>query len=329
MRDVAILAYPGCMGTGLFALADVLMVANHLSAALSPGRPPPFDARIVGVEAGEVVLAGGAMMRVGRLSATPDVLLVPGLEVSGAGQWDEKLAGLRREIALIRRHAARGAEVATVCIGSFLLAEAGLLAGRRATTGWPFALEFSKRYPDVLMEHDAVLVRDGQFSTTGAVTAAFDLATDVVRRTAGDRVAAAAAKFLLIGSPRSSQAPYVDSSLIPAHVPRFAADVNAWLRERMGQAYDLDALARTFNVSSRTLLRRYTKQTGQSPLSWLKRARVAKARRLLEQSRMSLPQVVEAVGYSDVATFSRLFAREVGETPAQYRRRYSGRAVSG
>jgi transcriptional regulator GlxA family with amidase domain len=322
MCNVAILAYPGCMGTGVFALADVLMVANHLSAGMWPGKPPPFAVRIVGVEAGDVATAGGAVLRVTRLSGTPDLLLVPGLEVSRPGQWDDKLVHLRRETAMIRRLAARGAEVATVCIGSFLLAEAGLLAGRRATTGWPFALEFSTRYPEVLMEHHAVVVRDGPFTTTGAVTAAFDLATDLVRRRAGDRLAGAAAKLLLIGGSRSSQAPYADAALIPTRVPRFAADVNAWLSERMDQPYDLDTLARAFHLSSRTLLRRYAGQAGQSPLSWLKQARIAKARRLLENTRMGLAQVVEAVGYGDVATFSRLFARQVGETPAQYRRRY-------
>jgi len=322
MRKVAILAYNGCMGTGVFAVADMLMVANHLSANLWPAREQPFDVRVVGAEAGEVQMAGGIALRAAKPTGKPDLLVVPGLEVTRSGQWDDKFAALRREIRFVSNQAARGVEIAAVCSGSFLVAEAGLLAGRRATTAWPFARELSSRYPEVLLEPDAVLVRDGKFTTTGAVTSAFDLATDLVRRTAGDRLAAAAAKFVLVDSARSSQAPYADPSLLGGKPLRFAADVNGWLQERMDQVYDLDALARAFHVSSRTLLRRYAAQTGQSPLGWLKQARVAKARRLLERTGMSLAQVIEAVGYSDVATFSRMFAGLVGETPARYRRRY-------
>lgn len=320
--DIALLAYPGCMGTELFALADVLLIANHMALALAPGQHPAFATRMVSVAGGGVALAGGFAVNTQRLRGQPARLVVPGLEVSQFGQWEHKLRPLNRELALIRRMAARGTALASVCIGSFLLAEAGVLDGRRATTAWPFAGEFAARYPAVTLDASQVLLEEGAVITTGAVSSAFDLAVHLVERHMGARVARATSRFALVGAARSNQLPYVDNALVPSPRPRFSTQVHRWLRASLGQAYDLESLAAALHVSSRTLLRRYAAETGQTPLAWLQRARVDKARQLLESSSLGLAQIVEAVGYQDVATFSRLFTREVRETPAQYRRRH-------
>ena len=129
MKDIAILAYPGCMGTEVFALADVLLIANHLAAALEPGRKPPMAVRVVSARREPVRLAGGFVLQAQALRGAPELLVVPGLEVSRFGQWDKKLGMLGPEIALIRRRFAHGATLASVCIGTFLLAEAGALDG--------------------------------------------------------------------------------------------------------------------------------------------------------------------------------------------------------
>lgn len=320
--EVALLAYTGCMGTELFALADVLLIANHMAAALEPGRHRPFAARVVSAAGGPVTLAGGIAVSTRALRGAPALLVVPGLEVSRFGQWDERLPLLGRELALIRRRAARGHAVASVCIGSFLLAEAGLLDGRRATTAWPFAREFAQRYPAVTLDAGAVLQEDGVVTTTGAVSSAFDLAVHLVARHMNARIARATSRFALVSTTRSTQLPYVDASLMPAAQQPFADRVNRLLLAGLPSAYDLTALSAALSVSSRTLLRRYAAETGLSPLAWLKRARVEKAKQLLEKSGLSLGQIVQAVGYQDVATFSRLFVQQVKETPAQYRRRH-------
>lgn len=109
---------------------------------------------------------------------------------------------------------------------------------------------------------------------------------------------------------------------MPVTQQPFAVQVNRLLLAGLAQVYDLQALAAALNVSPRTLLRRYAAETGLSPLAWLQRARVEKAKQLLEKSRQSLAQIVEAVGYQDVATFTRLFVRHVRETPARYRQRH-------
>jgi len=319
---IAVLAYPGCMGTEIFALADVLLIANHMAQAMEPDKHPPFAVQVVSVTGGAVALAGGIVVATRPLRGQPALLVVPGLEVSHFGQWDAKLAPLAKELALIRRHAARGTALASVCIGAFLLAEVGVLDGHRATTAWPFAAEFAQRYPAVTLDASGVLQEDGNVTTTGAVSSAFDLAVHLVARHTSGRIARATARFSLVGATRSTQLPYVDASLVPVAQQPFAVQVNRRLLAGLTQAYDLQALATALHVSPRTLLRRYVAETGLSPLAWLQRARVEKAKQLLEKSRLGLAQIVEAVGYQDVATFSRLFLRQVRETPAQYRRRH-------
>lgn len=327
--DIALLAYAGCMGAEVFSVADMLLIANRLAVSLEPSQAEPFSVQVVSVAGGAVALAGGFAIATRRLRGQPALLVVPGLELGGFGQWDTKLSLLAREIALIRRHAARGTSLASVCIGSFLLAEAGALESRKATTAWPFATEFAARYPGVKLNASAVLLQDGRVTTTGAVSSAFDLGVHLVSKYANERLSRAAARFALVGAGRITQLPYVDKALVPMSKHPFTEQVNRLLLAGMGQGYDLKALAATLNVSPRTLLRRYAAEAGMTPLTWLQRARVEKAKQLLEKTRLGLGQIVVAVGYQDVPTFSRLFVREVQETPAQYRRRNSQRAVRG
>ncbi len=321
-QRIAILAYAGCMGTEIFAVADVLLIASHIARAMRKTASPPFEVQVVGLGGRKVTVAGGFTVGVQRPVGTYDLLIVPGLEIRRLDEWDAKLAPLRRELSFIRKSFASGTAVASVCIGTFLLGEAGLLSGRKVTTAWLCAAELASRYPAATLSADAVLVEDGAITTTGAVSSAFDLAIHLVKKTLGAEVATATARLALLSQPRASQAPFVDSALLGAPgLPSFAQGVAQWLGARLTEGYDLDRLAQAFHVSTRTLLRRVKAQTGDSPLALLQQARVDKAKQLLNDSRWSIAQVTEAVGYSDVPTFSRLFASHVGESPARYRRR--------
>lgn len=319
---IAILAYAGCMATEIFAVADVLLIATHIARALRKAASPPYDVEVVGLGGRMVTVAGGFAIGVQKPAGAYDLLIVPGLEIRRLDEWNNKLAPLRRELAFIRKTFASGTPVASVCIGTFLLGEAGLLDGRKATTAWLCAAELAARYPEATLHADAVLVEDGAVTTTGAVSSAFDLAIHLVKKTLGAEVATATARLALLSQPRTSQAPFVDSALLgPPSLPSFAQSVAQWLGARLTETYDLERLARAFHVSTRTLLRRVKAQTGDSPLALLQQARVDKAKQLLNASALSIAQITEAVGYADVPTFARLFASRVGETPARYRRR--------
>ena len=160
--------------------------------------------------------------------------------------------------------------------------------------------------------------------TTGAVTSALDLGQLIARRHFGVDISRAAARVALLGGIRASQQPYVDPALLPVDRESMATRVDGWLAARLAQPYHLAKLADAFNMSTRTLLRRYREETGTTPLARLQQVRVEKAKQLLEADEMRLDQIVGAVGYQDVATFSRLFRKCTGNSPAQYRRRLTG-----
>ena len=322
---IGILAYEACMGTEIFGFTDVLLIASHLAAHM--GKVPravgqqPFDVQVIGLHGRTVTVAGGIAIGVKQPRGVFDLLVVPGPEVSRRGAWDARLGPLSRELAYIQKSFARGTTVASVCAGTFLLGEAGLLADRKVTTAWIFANDLARRYPSAKLDAEAVLIEDGAITTTGAVSSVFDLAIHIVKRTLGAQVATATARVALLQNPRLSQAPYVDKALAPSDIPSFSQGVAQWLGKRLAEPYKLERVAQAFHVSSRTLLRRIKAETGQTPLALLQAARVEKARQLLTGSRWSVARITEEVGYTDVATFSRLFASRVGETPARYRRR--------
>ena len=309
------------MGTEIFGVADVLLIASHLARGLRKTNAPAFDVQVVAPVGRTVAVAGGFTVGVQRPVGIYELLIVPGLEIRRLGEWEQKLGVLKKELAFIRKTFAGGTAVASVCVGTFLLGEAGLLNGRHATTAWLCAAELSTRYPAAQVQADAVLLEDGAVITTGAVSSAFDLALHLVKKTLGADVAAATARLALLPKARASQAPYVDATLLVNTLPSFSQNVVQWMRTRLAEPYDLERLAQAFHVSSRTLLRRVKQQTGQSPLSLLQQTRVEKAKQLLCDTPWSLMRITEAVGYTDVPTFSRMFASSVGETPARFRRR--------
>jgi transcriptional regulator GlxA family with amidase domain len=320
---IALLAYTGCMGLEVFGIHDVLLTARHVANAIGRAPAQPIDVQLVSVQARRVTAAGGLVIQAQRPTGRFDWLIVPGLEVVQSSQWPAKLAGLGPELAFVRRSFAQGTQVASVCVGSFLLGEAGLLDDRQATTAWIMAKALAARYPNARVNASAIVLEDGAITTSGAMTATFDLALHLIKRTMGADVASATARVALLAPPRASQAPYVDPQLVaPAARTAplsFSGSVAHWLAQRLQEPYDLSRLAQAFHVSPRTLMRRVKAETGQSPLTLLQQARVEEARRLLGHTNWSIQRIVEAVGYTDAATFSRLFVRETGITPARYR----------
>ena len=323
---VGVLAYPGCFGTGTLAVHDLLLVANRVAEAA--GRARPFQPGVVVARPGRLVTAaGGVVITSTTAPAGCDLLVVPGFDVAPWADLDAILAGLTPELRLIRRLAGGGGRLASACGGAFLLAEAAVLDGRRATTTWLFASAFARRYPSVHLAADRMIVTDGPVTTAAAFSASHDLAMELIRRHAGEATARRTARVTLVPGNRTSQAPYIDPvQRIPQD--EFADDVKRWLATRLGDPYDLSRLADAFHVSTRTMLRRFAHACGQSPLEHLQDLRVAQAQRVLEAG-LSVRDAMLTVGYSDPGTFRRLFTRRVGLTPAAYRRTFASPGQEG
>ena len=321
---IAVLAYDGCMGMEIFGLCDTLLVANRVAQALEGAASAPlFEVTVISLTGADATAAGGLRIGTRRAPrARPDLLVIPGMELSDRASCLQPLRRLAPETAYVRRAFAKGTPVAAVCVGAFLLGEAGLLNARRATTSWLFAADLAQRFPEADVDAGALLVEDGGVTTTGSFSATFDLAMHLIGKAASPKVRRAVARMALLDDRRASQAPYIDSRMLARPSGTFGAQVAGWLEERVAEPYDLKALAQAFHVSARTLLRRFKDDAGISPLAHLQQARIGKAKLLLESTSQSVAQVTAKVGYGDVATFGTLFKRLVGHSPAEYRRRF-------
>lgn len=310
---VGVLAYPGCFASEMFGVPDLLTMATQVAGPGSAG----YEVFIISPRR-RVATSGGFAPAVSALREV-DVLVVPGFELVPGLDMDAKLAPLAPEVAAIRSHAAAGKAVVSICVGAFLLAEAGLLNGRRATTAWLFADQLAQRCPDGDVRPEHLVVTDKGVTTTAAFSAMYDFALELIREHNGARVARTTARLALVDDARSSQAPYVDVRLLPQPGNQFSRRVMRWLDQNLAVRYDLAALADTFNVSTRTLLRRFADETGQSPLEYLQSSRVRRARHLLETTDRTVASISTAVGYRDPGTFAALFAKHTGQRPRDYR----------
>ncbi|MEU6091711.1 helix-turn-helix domain-containing protein [Streptomyces sp. NPDC047085] len=319
---VGVLAYPGCFASEVFGVPDLLAMAAHVAAAQGSVRPA-HEVTVISPRR-RVIASGGSVLDVSALRPV-DVLIVPGFELSPTLDLGRALAHLGPEVASIRSQAASGTAVVSICVGAFLVAEAGLLDGREATTSWLFADRFARRYTGVRLRPDSLVVTDRGVTTTAAFSAMYDFALQFIREHHGPGVARSTARIALVDDARSTQAPYVDSRLIPTVGREFSLGVKRWLDQNLSAPYDLPALAQEFHVSTRTMLRRFGDEAGQSPLAYLHSARVRRAGHLLETTDRTVTSIAAAVGYRDAGAFSDIFARHTGQRPREYRAKFRRR----
>lgn len=214
-----------------------------------------------------------------------------------------------------------GARIASICMGVYVLAAAGLLTGRRVTAHWAHAALFARRYPDVQVDPDGLYVDGGDVLTSAGVTAGVDLCLHMVRRDHGAAVAAKTARRLVMPPQRSgTQAQFVD---IPAPIDSGALEPTLeWMRTRLADPLTLADIAGHASVSTRSLSRRFRAQTGTTPLQWLIRLRLHRAQELLETTELSIEQVAKASGFGTSVLMRQHFARTLGTSPQSYRRSF-------
>jgi AraC family transcriptional activator FtrA len=224
-----------------------------------------------------------------------------------------------RLAAALRRSAARGATVAAVCTGAFVLADAGLLAGRRATTHWAYAADLATR-PGVTVEPDRIYVLDPPIATSAGSSAAIDLCLHLIRQAHGAEVANRVARELVVPTHRSGgQQQFTPMPIAgPDHDGSLAALLD-WAAAHLDGDLSVDALAVRAAMSTRTFVRRFTDSTGTTPAAWVRRQRVWHAERLLERGDATIAAVARRCGFGSADTLRRQFRRVRGVTPEQYR----------
>lgn len=227
--------------------------------------------------------------------------------------------GSPAEIEALRSAHQAGAVVLALCSGAFLVAEAGLLSGRRATTHWLYADRLAAAYPDVEVSADEIFIDTGDVITTAGTGAAVDVCLHLVRRELGQHAATTIARRMVAPPQRhGGQLQYVEQAVAPVASAGLAATLD-WATARLEEPLDVATLARHAGVSPRQLTRRFLAEVGTTPLRWVTAQRIRLAQELLEQTDLSVERISARVGYGSATQLREHFRRQVGSTPARYR----------
>ena len=325
MPDVAILLYDDCQPSVVSTIVEAMSVANiHWALANGKGKPPfawtlSSDGRSVRAMGGIKLMPDGSAAKL----RTADLILAPAFRSDDPRRMDQLIKRLSAQWGdVLRAHHRRGGYVAANCSAAFLLADAGLLDGRTATTSWFLSRTFRRRFPRVRLAHDMLVTKDNRIFCAAAFSACLNLGIEIVAEFLGPRAALTLARVMLIDANRTAQLPYANLLDQAKHGDELVLRAQTWLLTNLRRELDVEQLADRLHVTSRTLCRRFKKAIGETPREFLQNARIERAKRLLETTQDSLDEVVHRVGYEDVSSFRRLFTREIGISPREYRRQF-------
>ena len=260
--------------------------------------------------------------RLDECSGPIDTLLVAGGTGTRRAEDDERL------VSWIAEAARRSRRVASVCTGAFLLARAGLLDGRRATTHWASCADLAARYPAVTVEPDPIFVRDGDVVTSAGVTAGMDMALGLVEEDLGREVALEAGKWLVVFLQRPGGQAQFSAQLAAQAADRAPLrELQAWIPDHLDEDLSVPALARRACMSDRNFARAFRRETGMTPGAYVENARVERARIALEIGDLPVRAIALQAGFGTVETMRRAFRRRVGVSPNDYRTRFRRQAA--
>jgi transcriptional regulator GlxA family with amidase domain len=247
-----------------------------------------------------------------------DLIFVPttGLSVDDVVERNASI------VPWLQRRSTRGVAIASVCSGVGLVAAAGLLDGKRATTHWGLAERFREKYPRVNWMPELMVTEDHGFYCGGGVNASLDLSLYLVERFCGHEIAMQTSKALLIETPRAWQSGFAIVPLKTDHTDDNISSAQEWMHKNFAKTFSLEEPAHRVGMSARNFVRRFKEATGDSPLTYLQKLRIAAAKRMLESNHRSMQEISEAVGYQDHVFFRTLFQRHTGVSPSAYRERF-------
>ena len=306
---VDVLALDDVFDLGLSAVLDAFQTANEL-IEMSSLAVPRFDVKIVGMRRAIKTSQGLSVPVHAVGTRTPDCVVVPAIGFKMPGPLEAALGrpDVRDAAAALRQWARRGATMTAACIGTFVMAESGLLDHHHATTTWWLAPLFRKRYPNVLLDESNMIVKSGRCVTAGAALSHMDLALWLVRGVS-PQLAALTAKYLIVDS-RPSQSVYALTDHL-IHSDPIVQRFESWARARLTRGFSLDDAAKAVGSSKRTIARRMQSVLGKSPLSYFQSLRVERAVHLLKTGSASVDEVAASVGYSEGATLRVLLRRRL------------------
>jgi transcriptional regulator GlxA family with amidase domain len=311
--EIGLLLYPGCAMASVHGLTDAFQVANDYAGQHGGSERIRTSQWRVGAAGFERSFdsdpdAGGQ----------PEYIVIPG-RLADPLTSDEAAAF----VGWLRERHGRGATIASVCGGAFMLGHSGLLAGRRATTHWLYADAFRATFPDVEVTAGDMIVEDGDIITAGGMLAWTDLGLRLIHRVLGPTIMAETAKFLLVDPSGREQRNYSTFAPRLTHGDDAVLRVQHWLQGHRSEEINVATLADRAGLETRTFLRRFQKATGLKPTEYVQALRIAFARERLEFSRDTVERIAWHVGYKDPSAFRRVFQKVTGLSASAYRERFS------
>lgn len=323
MYRIAALLYPQALATSITLPLEILRAAAQI-AQVDSRRSPGIEMLLTApTQASVNVLGGISLQPECTLDELPllDLLILPAI-------WRNPQPVIRRMqpwLAQLQDIAAGGTRVCAVGTGACLLAEAGLLDDRPATTHWNYLSEFAQRYPRVQLKPRHLITQSDNIYCVGSVNSIADLMVHMVEGWFGEGVARAVENQFSPEIRQRFNAAAYQTGETTSHHDELVLEAQQWLRQRLAKKPALSELANALGLSTRTLNRRFHQATGNSPRAWLRQLRISQARELLRHSNLSVSEIAWQVGISDVSHFGKLFRSQVGMTPRHYREAVRGK----
>lgn len=324
MKHISILVPESAV---LAAIGDpryMFTAVNQFLAAA--GRPALFDVHLVGLTR-EVRLHDGAFSvyadsLIGEVDKT-DLIFVPAL----FGDMKAAIERNRDFIPWIVKQYGQGAEVASLCVGAFLLASTGLLDGKKCSTHWAFADDFRRMFPEVNLVADKIITEEQRLYTSGGANSYWNLLLHLVEKYANRDTAILAAKYFAVEAGRNSQSPFMMFNGQKWHEDEPIKLAQSFIEDNVAEKISVEDLASRFAIGRRNFERRFKKATNNTPVEYIQRVKMEAAKKWLESGRKNVNEVMYDVGYTDAKAFRDVFKKITGMTPVDYRQRYNRRAM--
>jgi len=293
----------------------------------SAGNQAPFKVQLAGLRK-EVKLCDGMFsihtdVLIKDIKKT-DLIIIPAI----SGNINEALKANKNFIPWIIDQYNNGAEVASLCIGAFVLASTGLLKGKMCSTHWLFANEFRNMFPDIVLVDDKVITDQSGLYSSGGATSLWNLLLYLVEKYTNRETAILASKFFLLDISKNSQAPFTMFKGQKEHDDEIIIEVQDYIEKKCKNKITVDELSDKFGIGRRTFERRFKKATSNTVAEYIQRVKIEAAKKQLELSRKTIGEVMHAVGYSDTKAFRDVFKKITGMSPVDYKNKYSKSAVA-
>ena len=322
MKKITIIAIRNTIATTVFGPMDVFYQTGLLWNQIQGLPPTPyFDVEIVSIDGNPVRCLNNVLIHPHRsieeVSET-DIIFIPSItNVEKTIKYSQPI------LSWLVDHYQRGASIASVCSGTFFLAETGLLDGKTATIHWGSVDRFRQMYPKVNLKPERLITDEGDLFCAGALAAAIDLPVYLTEKYFGHDVAIQSSKALVHDMNRSSQTPYTVFQFQKEHTDEAIKVSQQWIEENYTQGFDFDEVSKKLGMSRRTFERRFKKATGDTPLAYLQRTRVEAAKRMLERNNGTFDEICYQLGYENSSHFRELFKKHTRLLPTEYQKKFS------